>query len=347
MKSPITGKEMKLVKELTNLPYRRDNFQVVYHYFLCEDTGERFTNDELDTINIAQVHNQYREKNGIPQPDQIKRIREKYEVSASKMSDILGLGANTYRLYENGDMPTVANGRLILSVEQPEEFIRQVNASTHLLSEKEVSKFIEKAKSVEKEESGNLNFESLLRISLNRHESNEFTGYRKFDLDRTSQVIAFFSNKIDLYKTKLNKLFFYADFYHYQITGQSITGMRYRAIPHGPVPSDYDKVFVVLNDVNKINIDQVPFDNGNFGEVIKTMDNFEPKLFSETELIILGSVANRFKGLTTKQVEDISHCEPAWIENQEKRSLISYQKYAYDLKALEFSNQKSSKITLS
>ncbi|WP_425443439.1 hypothetical protein [Sphingobacterium gobiense] len=39
------------------------------------------------------------------------------------MSEVLGLGVNTYRLYESGEMPTVANGRLILSVRDPEELL--------------------------------------------------------------------------------------------------------------------------------------------------------------------------------------------------------------------------------
>lgn len=52
-----------------------------------------------------------------------------FHSSIDKMSEILGLGVNTYRLYENGEMPTVSNGRLIMSVRDPEEFVRQVEAS--------------------------------------------------------------------------------------------------------------------------------------------------------------------------------------------------------------------------
>lgn len=129
MISPLTGKAMKLVQEKAILPFRKDEFEVVYHYYVCEDTKEQFTNDELDQINLIQVHNQYREKYGIPFPEQIIAIREKYALSASKMSEILGFGPNTYRLYEAGEMPSVSNGRLILSVAQPDEFMRQVEAS--------------------------------------------------------------------------------------------------------------------------------------------------------------------------------------------------------------------------
>ena len=77
MQSPITGKEMQLVKEPgVKLKFRKEDFDVTYHYYLCEDTGERYTTDELDRINETQVHNKYREKYGIPFPDEIREVRE-------------------------------------------------------------------------------------------------------------------------------------------------------------------------------------------------------------------------------------------------------------------------------
>lgn len=333
MKSPITGREMKLVREVTNLPFRKDEFAVVYHYYMCEDTNEQFTDDELDNINIAQVHNQYREKNGIPFPEEIKKIREKYNVSASKMSEILGFGPNTYRLYETGEMPSVSNGRLILSINQPEEFIRQVEASSHILSSKEKTKYIETAKQLEAKENTDY-WEKLFEQQIFQFDKpNEYSGYKKPDFQKVSQVIAYFNDKLELYKTKLNKLLFYADFIMYQRTGHSITGMKYRAIPYGPVPAEYEKLYLKLQDDQKINIVEVGFENGNFGELIKSNQKAEFESFTEIEIKVLEDIVNKFKGLTTKQVVDISHNELAWIENKDERKVISYQKYAFALQA--------------
>lgn len=55
MKSPITGKEMNLVRDNdVKLEYRKDKFSVLYHYYLCEDSGEKFTDDNLNNINMQQ-----------------------------------------------------------------------------------------------------------------------------------------------------------------------------------------------------------------------------------------------------------------------------------------------------
>ena len=105
MKSPITGNEMTLMKEKRSMDFRKESFEVVFHFHKCEESGENFTSDELDEVNLNQVYNQYRDKFNILFPDEIIRIREKYKLSASKISEILGFGTNSYRQYESGEMP--------------------------------------------------------------------------------------------------------------------------------------------------------------------------------------------------------------------------------------------------
>ena len=69
MKSPFTGGNAILKTEKAELEFRREKFQYISLYYLCEDTNERFTTTEIDTLNLSQVYNQYRVKYGIPFPD--------------------------------------------------------------------------------------------------------------------------------------------------------------------------------------------------------------------------------------------------------------------------------------
>ncbi|HLT42195.1 MAG TPA: helix-turn-helix domain-containing protein, partial [Sphingobacteriaceae bacterium] len=145
MESPFTGGEAVLLKEKKQIEFRRDLFEITQLYYKCKDTGEEFSTDKLDQVNLNQLYNQYRGKYGLPFPEQIKEIRRQYKLSASKMSEILGLGTNSYRQYENGDIPTVANGRLILAANDPEEFIKFLDASKPILKESDYSKYIKNA----------------------------------------------------------------------------------------------------------------------------------------------------------------------------------------------------------
>jgi hypothetical protein len=120
MKSPFTNGEVRLDKKVTQLEYRKEKFNMVYHSYVCIDTGEHFTDDAIDTLNLTQVHNQYRAKYGIPFVDEIRELRHQYGLSAVKMSEVFGFGPNMYRLYEGGEMPAVPHGRMIKLAEDPD-----------------------------------------------------------------------------------------------------------------------------------------------------------------------------------------------------------------------------------
>lgn len=331
MKNPFTGEEMKLIREHATLPYRKDEFTIVYHAYECEKTKERFTNDELDLININQVHNLYREKYGIPFPEEIKNIREKYEVSAKKMSEILGLGSNAYRLYESGEIPSVSIGRLIASIKEAEEFRKQIEFSSHLLKDTEYSKLIKNVDYLINQDRYNQ------RRFLDEHYAYETiddnSGFKLLDLNKIANVLSFFSSKkFELFKTKANKLLFYTDFLNYQKTGMSMMGITYKAIPFGPVPVEYEKIFSHLYDDGMIDIIERQFDH-NYVEIFIPEIAFNAELFSEDELLVLNEIADKFTGKNTTDIVNISHKEPAWIENKDNRNIISYKKYAFDIKA--------------
>jgi len=329
MKSPITGKPMKIHKKPEKLSFRKEGFEITYHYYLCEDTGERFTSDELDQINTVQVHNQYREKHGIPFPDEIKQIRAKYNLSARKMSHILGFGENSYRNYEAGEIPSVANGRLILAVKHAEDFKQQVEASAHLLGEKDISKLNKTINKLIAEER-TTTLKKLLEQNFLYTQPNQYSGYKEPQFDKIAGMITLFSKHMKVFKTKLNKLLFFADFLHYSLRGFSVTGLTYRAVPLGPVPAEYDKLYMKLADEQKICVVEVLMQGGDYAEVIKGSEVYE-EIFDDTEQEVLEAVITQFNSISSKEIVELSHKYRAWQENQENRNLINYQLYAFDI----------------
>ena len=134
MKSPFTGGEATLQKEWASHEFRKESFDIWRHYYVCTDTGESFTTTELDELNLQQVHNLYRATHHIPFPDEIKAIREKYGLSAAKMSEVLDFGINSYRNYENGEIPSPANAKLIRLADEPAQFIRFLEEKKEIFS---------------------------------------------------------------------------------------------------------------------------------------------------------------------------------------------------------------------
>lgn len=331
MKSPITGLEMKLTKEQRSMIFRKETFDIVFHYYQCEDSGEQFTSAALDELNMNQVYNQYRDKFNIPFPDEINNIRSKYGLSASKMSEILGFGVNSYRQYEAGEIPSVANAKLIQMVDDPQNFM-EMTALCGTLDEKARVKYIQKAIFLAEEKKRNIfniNFKEYL---LGNHLADIYSGYRNPNFEKITEMVVYFSDKLSPFKTKMNKLLFYADFLMFKQSCFSISGMRYKAIEMGPVPINFQSIFEYLANKDEIDIFTTEFPQGYIGEQFKAKNDrpFRVELFSENELNVLEKVANVFKPTSTNQMIEISHLEEAWKKNEKNKSVISYE-YAFDL----------------
>ena len=334
MKSPITGKEMLIKRENRTLTFRKEDFPIVYHCYLCVESGEQFTSTELDEINLQQIYNQYLDRHNLPFPDEIREIRERYGLSASKMSEILGFGVNSYRNYENGEVPNLSNGKLIQLVNDPKKF-RDLVEISDALNQEAKAKLLRKVDHLIDQQEENLFSFELVDYLFNRGGKlpNEFSGYRKPNFKKLTEMVVLFSDRLNPWKTQMNKLMFYADFLMFKRSCFSISGASYRAINMGPVPNNYNSIYEYIANNNDIDI--IAHDFG--GEEFKSKKDrkFNSKLFSDAELKVLEDVVHKFQKVATnkaptKQLIEISHKESAWLENEQERKLISY-KYAYDL----------------
>lgn len=330
MKSPFTGKEMKLVYEKRTSNFRGEEYEFEHTAWLCEDTGEQFTTDETDTASFLQVTNQYRAKYGIPYTDEIISVRKRYGISAAKMSLILGIGVNQYRLYEQGEVPSVSNGRMIRSVMNPKVMLEMVESSRNEMSLTDYEKIVNKVKSViaDSEAYKLGQYESKWLFAVPRGAGN---GYAQQSIDKLKNILLYFIEKSGgVFFTKMNKLLFYADFVAYRQTGKGITGLAYKAIQHGPVPVRWDRIYSFYDEINQ---EIVQFSDGRAGT--KLVSKLSPDMteFDEDELKVLEFVCERFKSETPTQISETSHQEEAWKRNIDSDQLINYE-MAFTLKAI-------------
>ena len=58
MKSPLTGREMKLMSEPSTRDDKGKTYNVIHHHYLCETTGEQFTTSDGDEMNLLELNKQ-------------------------------------------------------------------------------------------------------------------------------------------------------------------------------------------------------------------------------------------------------------------------------------------------
>ena len=326
MKSPITGKEMVMKQETIETEFRKEKFEVAYHYYLCEDSGEKFEDERVAQLNLSQVYNQYRNRYNLPFPEEIVSLRQQYDLSPSKMSEVLGFGINVYRNYESGEIPNSSNARLIQLALDPKEFKKLIELS-NALNPKERERVVKKIGDLlVKEDFFDFNLTTYL---MGDPKVNDQTGYRKPSLDKFTEMVVFFTQEAqpNLWKTKINKMLFYADFLNFKKEVQSISGCRYRAIDMGPVPNNFNSLFDYISENDHIDITVTSFSNGSIGEQFTPHAKraFDETKLTKEEIETLKDVVAKFKKVKTSEIIEISHKEEAWQKNfKGGKKLISY-----------------------
>jgi transcriptional regulator with XRE-family HTH domain len=326
MKSPFTGKPMPVKKEWRTVNFRKETFDVLFHYYQCEETGEKFEDETFANLNFNQAVNQYREKFAIPFPEQIVSIREKYGIPAKTMSEILGFGINIYRQYESGEVPNQSNARLIQLAENPHEFRKLLDLCSTIEARKK-EKIYHRIEAILNQQKQQKTVREIEHYFLGTEIPSSFTGYRKPNLQRLTEMVVFFAEKLQPYKTKLNKLLFYADFGMFQKTFFSISGAQYVALPMGPVPDKFNGIFEYLVNSGTIDVQYFEFADGGTGEQFNPKPNrpFNPELFLPEELNVLETTAERFRSISTGEIIALSHKEEAWIQNKKGKGMIDYR----------------------
>lgn len=328
MRSPFTGGEARLHSERRTAVFRKEKFEYTFLSYQCVDTGELFTTTEMDTANTMQVYNQYRTKYGIPFADEIRGIRKKYGLSATKMSQILGFGENQYRLYENGDMPSLTNGRILKTIQVPTVFATFVEATKNVLSTEEYDKIMLCVEEAEEESATDKIIRQLVFTTDGR---TRWNGYALPSMSKLKNAMLFFIEKFGgVFVTQMNKLLFYADFLSYRRRGMGLTGLVFKAAPYGPVPERWDRVYSLVDDIEQVPIESK---NGNSGSKLVSTLEFDTASLSEEEQGCLEAVYEAFKNDMPSTISEISHKESAWLDNIASHARIDYD-YAFSLKAL-------------
>ena len=330
--SPFSDRTLDVQTRSEVLSFRKEDFEVVYHYY--KDEGHEFTTDEIDSINLKQVYNLYREKHNLPFPETIKAIRDKYQLSAAKMAEVLGFGINVYRQYENGEIPSQSNARLIQLASEPEEFKKLVMLSG-VFQGKDLDKVLSNIDTLQKEENKFCFKKELVNYILGVENllPNRFNGFTTPNLNKTIEAICHIIKRLNPTKTGLNKLLFYADFTHYRHYGNAIMGLEYKAIEFGTVPLRYDSLYEFIAEKGYVERKSKEFPSGHFGEVYEVLKNDMFSLSSD-ELATLDIVCDSFKDKTARDIVKINHQELAWLQNQECHDKVDY-KYAFMLKACQ------------
>jgi uncharacterized phage-associated protein/DNA-binding transcriptional regulator YiaG len=335
--SSISGKPCELRTEKIELNFRGETFEVFDQYWFDPADGSDFTTAPLSDITQRLLHSAYREKHGIPFPEEITEIRERFGMSARAMSSLLGIGTNQYSLYEKGEVPSKPIGKLIASLRAPKAFKQLLEAESEGIPEKKRLAALSKFEELKQVRNKKYYLDSFLSVKQRFDEQlpKKSNGYRKPSLHNVAATIALLSIGIDhLYTVKLNKLLFYVDQLVFSAQGKGLTGLTYCAIPMGPVPDDYRDVFSAISqeEVGALKIDRPANSFGDSGEQFEAFKASSIAIQMARSIIsdplhlkAIEQVRSEFGFMKTDALVELSHQEPEWIDKHESKGKMEYQ----------------------
>jgi len=300
-------------------PVRGEKIKILSNVPVCKICGSEVFDEKLDEENLKLAYDKYRKKHNLLSPSQIKEIREKYGLSQRGLSKLLGWGEITLHRYESGSIQDEAHDKMLKLISHPQNMMKILEENTHRLSESEREKLKEKIADVIKKQTTFILFEHKKEIS-------EFTGYKKFDPEKMKNMILYILQKTgETYRTKINKLLWYMDFYHFKHFSVSISGNFYIHLNYGPIPDNYEFLLGELLNQGMIEEKEVVFDYTKdiSGEMIRAKVPFERNIFSKTELESMDYVLKKFKNFTSSQIMKKSHEELPYRKTKEGEK-ISY-----------------------
>ena len=213
---------MLLVRQKQTQQYRKESFTIYQHFYHCIDSGGQFSTEDLNRVNQAQLHNQYRERCHIPFCEEIIKLRRQFGLSATRMAEVLGFGVNVYRHYENGEIPSISNARLINLCQDPQNFL-QLATISGALGEKEMRKLKARIREIQQQQTADPYWQALA-LSAAPGRNNGFVSTKPAVVKQMFSLLAA-AGQIKLQQIPL--LFLLVDLSHFRNHSKGLIGMIY------------------------------------------------------------------------------------------------------------------------
>ncbi len=315
-----------LVSEESTFKGIKVEYEAAYMY--CDAAEELYVDEQRMQENDIRLKDAYRKAEGLLTSTEITDIRSQYGITQSDLCVLLGWGGKTIARYERHQVQDNAHDMILKKLARDSEwFLALLRNSKEHFSEETYQRYLNIATELyEKEQNAYLY--KAIKAQYTRFQGDKMLhGNAKLALDRVVDMIRYFAASqqvTNLYKVKLMKLMWYADFLSYKQRGQSITGLVYQALPMGAVPVAHNLI---------IDLEGVPCEEVDMGETnayFFSLDGISefPSL-SDEDRDILDAVIAKLGKMSKKEIVSFMHKEEAYIKTI-PRDMISYE-YAKSL----------------
>ena len=300
---------------------------------ICKKCKNELIINNIEDENLKRIYRKYRELKNIITPSELKKLRERYDISQRELTAILDFGKMTINRYENGSLPSKSQSDYLKLLSKDEDkFFNKVKEAyyNNRISQKTFSKI---QSIINKQFGHDNNYELKVYIENELKTSpNIFNGFKVLDLENLQNLISYIASKTKLYLTSLNKYLWFIDMISYNERAVSITGLSYIHEQYGPVivKRKYEEISKLDEKYKREDKEQ---DDGSIQSIITSNGNYDLSSFSDKEMKIINYVIDLLSNKSVKEISNLSHKELGW-KNTARFEKISFE-YANELQILK------------
>lgn len=285
----------------------------------CPECGERISDSTVESENLKSAYAAYSRNHEIPLPEEIKDLRNRYELSLREFSRFLGFGEQTVARYERGALPDEAHAYALRQATNTDGAKSLLRANRNKLSDGSVQKVL---RFIERNQPEDTAYEIIgIPLSVLEHLNDapcNANGYRVFDFRRAAALAQILASKChQLYKTKMQKALYFCDALSCEMLGRSLTGLQYAHADHGPIVDGKDELMWRL-----IGTDVLRSNECGIGEVLTPGEADLGNVFDDSELEVVDRViafVNTFP--SANDLSKFSHDLYAWQSTENGKPL--------------------------
>jgi len=318
MNCPVCDKlhEVEERQRITSMSIKGEEILYKEKYYYCSngDEDEReFETGSMTNKNLLNARNAYRIRHKLLTSDEIIKIRESYGLSQVDLARLLGWGEATISRYESKAIQDEAYDMILRLVKdnplQVWEFLKKNEDKFTIIKRQEIKeKILERLDSFGKEFLSRQIFEGEY---VNFDVPSDSNGYALLDIEKTEVIISYFAGHIlNLYKTKLMKLLWYADVLSFVQYGKAMTGLVYRHEAMGALPIGHHSLMALEN----VKFREEASDNFNYDSKFHIYENkqLSYSVLSPEEKSVLNTVISKFRSFNAADIIDYMHGESAY-----------------------------------
>ncbi len=315
--------EVQTVEVLEKLTFKgkKVEYNAIYEY--CDLAEEFLSTEDMITNNDIAMKDAYRRQCGLLTSKEIILIRKKYSISQKDLASLLGWGEKTITRYEGHQVQDIAHDSVLRKInDDPEWFLELLKKAKERISLEAYDKYKEKiSKEYEIMQDAYLRKSIQAQYVKYQDDPNSY-GNTKLNFEKIIAVICYFANSSkvsSLYKVKLMKMLWYADFLSYKRHNHSITGLVYKAMPMGALPVAHK----LIVDLKGIVYDEIYLEY-NSGYKFMRSDCEQLGALTVQDINVLDTVIDTFGNYSREEIVDKMHEEVAYRETNQG-AVISFE----------------------